>query len=79
MKKEAIVLSVLILAAAIFSGVDAHAQAVLQGHPSLNNFIGSPGMWVIAIGIVLMIILVTYRKRKAKITQDTPVPKKPAV
>ena len=66
MKKKSIFASVFILILAMFSGIQANAQAMLQGNPSLENFIGSPGMWVIVLGILAMILFVVFVRRKTK-------------
>lgn len=77
MKPKSIFLSIFTLMVAIFSGNDVVAQPVLQGNPSLTNFIGSPGMWVIVIGVILMIAFILFIRRKTKMIPE-PVGKKVA-
>ena len=77
MKNKSIVLSVLIFIIAAFSGVNANAQAMLQGNPSMENFIGSPGMWVITTGVILMIVFILLVRKIKKLIPE-PVLKKTA-
>ena len=75
MKSKSIFLSIFTLMLAVFSGVDASAQAMLKGNPSMENFIGSPGMWVITLGVIFMVIFILFIRRKTKMIPE-PVRKK---
>lgn len=75
MKKKSIITSIFTLIIAIFSGMEANAQATLKGNPSLDNFIGSPGMWIITTGLVLMIVFILFVRKRTKMIPE-PVRKK---
>ena len=75
MKKKSIIVSVLTLVTLFFSATDANAQAMLQGNPSWANFIGSPGMWVITAGVLILIAFVLVMRKGLKLIPE-PVRKK---
>ncbi len=56
---------------AIFTSSNANAQAMLKGNPSLENFIGSPGMWVITTGVILLIVFVLFIRKKTKMIPES--------
>ncbi len=55
----------------IFLGINANAQESLKGNASLENFIGSPGMWVISIGIIVLIAFVLFVRKKTKMIPES--------
>lgn len=44
-----------------------NAQAELQGNPSLHNFVGSPGMWIVGIGAIVLTAFVIAMRKNAKL------------
>lgn len=75
MKKVSIIISMIFIVTACFSGIEAAAQPVLQGSPSFDNFVGSPGMWVIGISVILVAAIALFIRRKRKL-QPEPLRKK---
>lgn len=62
---------ILIYLITISSVTEVNAQAMLRGNPSLENFIGSPGMWVISIGIIVLIAFVLFVRKKTKMIPES--------
>ncbi len=67
MKKKLIIPAVFFAMIAVLSGNVVAAQPMLQGRPSVDNFIGSPGMWVIAVAVVLFTAMLIVMKKKTKL------------
>lgn len=61
---KTIILSLIFSITACLSVITANAQPMLKGGPSFANFIGSPGMWVITAGVVLLIIIALLLNKK---------------
>lgn len=60
---KSFILSIVIIC---FSALTLQAQPMLQGSPSLNNFIGSPGMWMVAGAVFLIVLLFVVLNKKQK-------------
>lgn len=70
MKKKSFISSIFTVLIIIISAVDASAQAMLKGNPSLDNFIGSPGMWVIFTGIIVLVACVLFMRKNSKLIPE---------